>query len=58
VWLQAAMCVLVLGLTRLLLPEFGVAGAGLAWLVAQCVIAVFLLVSWSRWLVPVTEGSS
>ena len=58
VWLQAAMCVLVLGLTRLLLPEFGVAGAGLAWLVAQCVIAAFLLVSWSRWLVPVTEGSS
>jgi O-antigen/teichoic acid export membrane protein len=58
VWLQAAMCVLVLGLTRLLLPEFGVAGAGLAWLVTQCVIAAFLLVSWSRWLVPVTEGSS
>ncbi|WP_406836264.1 lipopolysaccharide biosynthesis protein [Streptomyces sp. AHU1] len=57
VGLQAAMCVLVLGLTRLLLPEFGVVGAGVAWLVTQCVIAVFLAVSWSRWLVPVTEGS-
>ncbi|MET7599239.1 hypothetical protein ABZS84_29865 [Streptomyces sp. NPDC005481] len=56
--LQAAMCVLVLGLTPLLLTEFGVVGAGIAWLVTQCVIAVFLLVSWSRWLVPVAEGSS
>ncbi|MER5470783.1 hypothetical protein ABZX90_19750 [Streptomyces sp. NPDC002935] len=56
--LQAAMCVLVLGLTRLLLPEVGVVGAGVAWLVTQCVIAVFLVASWSRWLVPVTEGSS
>lgn len=52
------MCVLVLGLTPLLLTEFGVVGAGIAWLATQCVIAVFLLLSWSRWLVPVAEGSS
>ncbi|MFJ5777104.1 lipopolysaccharide biosynthesis protein [Streptomyces sp. NPDC093094] len=56
--LQVAMCVLALGLTRLLLPEVGVVGAGVAWLVTQCVIAVFLVVSRSRWLAPVTEGSS
>ncbi|MFD5634960.1 lipopolysaccharide biosynthesis protein [Streptomyces sp. NPDC127077] len=58
VWLQAAMCVLVLGLTHLLLPVAGLAGAGVAWLVTQCLIAGFLVVSRSRWLVPVTEGSS
>ncbi|MET7691761.1 hypothetical protein ABZT06_27905 [Streptomyces sp. NPDC005483] len=56
--LQVAMCVMVLGLTKLLLPELGLVGAGVAWLVTQCVIAVFLLVSWSRWLVLVTERSS
>ncbi|WP_143074831.1 lipopolysaccharide biosynthesis protein [Streptomyces mangrovisoli] len=58
VGLQVAMCVLVLGLTHVLLPHFGVAGAGLAWLATQCVIALFLIASRSRWLVPVTEGSS
>ncbi|MFF3885505.1 lipopolysaccharide biosynthesis protein [Streptomyces sp. NPDC001914] len=58
VWLQVAMCVLVLGLTHLLLPEIGLVGAGVAWLVTQCLIAGFLLVSRSRWLVPVSEGSS
>ncbi|MXM64516.1 hypothetical protein GR925_13935 [Streptomyces sp. HUCO-GS316] len=56
--LQVAMCVLVLGLTRLLVPELGIVGAGVAWLVTQCLIGVFLVLSWSRWLVPVTERSS
>ncbi|MGW1064151.1 lipopolysaccharide biosynthesis protein [Streptomyces aureus] len=58
VWLQVVMCVLVLGLTRALLPHFGVVGAGIAWLVTQCLIAGFLIVTRSRWLVPVPEGSS
>lgn len=58
VGLQVATCVLVLGLTRLLLPEFGVVGAGIAWLVTQCVIAAFLVVSRSRWLVPQAERAS
>ncbi|MEU9169722.1 hypothetical protein AB0D34_18260 [Streptomyces sp. NPDC048420] len=58
VGLQVVMCVLVLGLTRLLLPELGVVGAGVAWLVTQGVIAVCLLMCWSRWLVPMTERSS
>jgi O-antigen/teichoic acid export membrane protein len=56
--LQVTMCVLVLGLTHLLLPWLGLVGAGVAWLVTQCVIAGFLLVCRSRWLVPVTERSS
>ncbi|MET7983647.1 MULTISPECIES: hypothetical protein [unclassified Streptomyces] len=58
VWLQVAMCVLVLGLTLLLLPVVGLVGAGVAWLATQCLVAAFLIVSRSRWLVPVTEGSS
>ncbi|MEV3967571.1 polysaccharide biosynthesis C-terminal domain-containing protein [Streptomyces sp. NPDC050698] len=50
VGLQIALCVLVLGLARLLLPEFGVTGAGAAWLVAECLIATPLLIRRSRWL--------
>lgn len=56
--LQVAMCVLVLGLTHVLLPRMGVTGAGVAWLVTQCLIAVPLLVFRRRWLVPVTARSS
>jgi O-antigen/teichoic acid export membrane protein len=56
--LQVAMCVLVLGLTHVLLPRMGVTGAGVAWLATQCLIAVPLLVFQRRWLVPVTERSS
>ncbi|KAB1146646.1 hypothetical protein F7R91_13715 [Streptomyces luteolifulvus] len=55
---QIAMCVLVLGLTKMLVPELGIVGAGVAWLVTQCAIALVLVLSWSRWLVPVTERSS
>jgi O-antigen/teichoic acid export membrane protein len=58
VWLQVTMCVLVLGLALLLVPVLGVTGAGVAWLTAQFLICVFLLVSRSHWLVPVTERSS
>lgn len=58
VTLQAVMCVMVLGLTHLLLPVLGLSGAGLAWLATQSVIALYLLLTWSRWLVPVNEGSS
>ncbi|MER6418828.1 hypothetical protein [Streptomyces sp. NPDC001137] len=56
--LQVAMCVLVLGLTHVLLPRMGVTGAGVAWLVTQCLIAVPLLLFRRRWLVPVTARSS
>ncbi|WP_367319371.1 lipopolysaccharide biosynthesis protein [Streptomyces sp. HUAS ZL42] len=58
VGLQIATCGLVLGLTVVLLPRFGVTGAGIAWLAAQCLIAVFLLACRSRWLVPATARSS
>lgn len=58
VGLQVTLCVLVLGLTHVLLPKLGVVGAGVAWLVTQCLIAVPLLVFQSRWLVPAPERSS
>ncbi|MFI2433600.1 lipopolysaccharide biosynthesis protein [Streptomyces sp. NPDC018693] len=51
VGLQVALCVLVLGLAGLLLPVLGVTGAGLAWLMAECLIAAPLLIWRSRWLV-------
>ncbi|MER7751664.1 phosphotransferase [Kitasatospora sp. NPDC097643] len=41
---------LALGLTAVLLEPLGVAGAGLAWLVAQCTVAAALLVRRSAWL--------
>lgn len=58
VGLQMTLCALVLGLTYALLPVLGVTGAGVAWLAAQCLIAAFLLMCPSRWLVPAAERSS
>ncbi|MFD7695296.1 lipopolysaccharide biosynthesis protein [Streptomyces sp. NPDC059805] len=57
VGLQVALCVLVLGLSRVLLPVLGVTGAGVAWLLAECLVAAPLLLLRSRWLVP-TSGST
>ncbi len=51
-----ALVGLVLGLTVLLLPPMGIAGAGLAWLLAQCAVAGVLLVGRSWWLPPLTDG--
>jgi len=50
VGLQAVLCVLVLGLTAWLLPVFGIAGVGVAWLLAECLLAVPLLLTLNRWL--------
>ncbi|GAA4872646.1 hypothetical protein [Kitasatospora terrestris] len=50
VGLQAALCVMVLTLTVLLLPVIGLAGVGLAWLVAESVLAVPLLLMLPTWL--------
>lgn len=40
VGMQAAVCVLALGLARLLLPRYGINGAAVAWLAAQVVVAL------------------
>ncbi|NUK24610.1 lipopolysaccharide biosynthesis protein [Streptomyces lunaelactis] len=58
VGLQIAMCVLVLGLTKALLPVLGINGAGVAWLVTQCLLALPLLIWRSRWLTAVPARSS
>ncbi|MER5734460.1 hypothetical protein ABT117_02130 [Streptomyces sp. NPDC002262] len=58
VGLQAAMCVLVLGLTVPLLPVLGIAGAGLAWLVTMCLLATPLLIRRARWLAAEPGRSS
>ncbi|MGW8353094.1 lipopolysaccharide biosynthesis protein [Streptomyces wedmorensis] len=58
VGLQVAMCVLVLGLTRLLLPVMGITGAGVAWLATMCLLAAPLLIWRTRWLTAVPGRSS
>ncbi|MFI8215019.1 lipopolysaccharide biosynthesis protein [Streptomyces sp. NPDC085932] len=58
VGLQLALCVLVLGLSGIFLPLMGLTGAGVAWLVAQCVLALHLLVRRSRWLPRSSETLS
>ncbi|MFJ9665088.1 lipopolysaccharide biosynthesis protein [Streptomyces sp. NPDC101219] len=50
VGLQCVLCVLVLGLATVLLPVLGLAGGGLAWLLAQSLLALWLVVRRSRWL--------
>jgi O-antigen/teichoic acid export membrane protein len=48
----AALAILVLGLTELLLPILGITGAGAAWLIGQSLVAAVLL--WRRdWWLPV-----
>ncbi|MFC1420352.1 lipopolysaccharide biosynthesis protein [Streptacidiphilus cavernicola] len=50
VLLQAVLCVLVLGLSVLLIPRLGVTGVGVAWLAAECALGLPLLVTLRRWL--------
>ncbi|WP_157597164.1 lipopolysaccharide biosynthesis protein [Streptacidiphilus rugosus] len=53
----AALALLVLGLTVLLLPVLGIAGAGAAWLIAQSLVAAVLL--WRReWWLPTPAPSA
>lgn len=58
VGLQIALCSLVLGFSLLLLPTFGITGAGMAWLAAECLIAAPLLIWRSRWLIPAPGRNS
>ncbi len=48
--LQAALLVVVLSLTVWLLPLYGLTGVGLAWLIAECLLALPLLLTLPRWL--------
>jgi len=40
-----SLCALILGLTYLLIAAYGIAGIGIAWLVGQTVVAVYLLLT-------------
>ncbi|QMU77480.1 hypothetical protein GXW83_19035 [Streptacidiphilus sp. PB12-B1b] len=57
VGLQAALCILVLGLSALLLPVMGVTGVGVAWLITECALGLPLLLTLRRWL-PVTTRTA
>lgn len=46
----ATVCATALGLTVLLLPRMGIAGAGVGWLTGQCIAATVLLARPSWWL--------
>jgi O-antigen/teichoic acid export membrane protein len=51
----AGLAIMVLGLTELLVPAWGITGAAAAWLIAQCVTASVLL--WRRsWWMPKRLG--
>jgi O-antigen/teichoic acid export membrane protein len=56
VGLQVAHAVLVIGLTIVLLPLYGLTGVGLAWLIACCAVALPLLLTMPRWI-RLPEGS-
>ncbi|MFE2013997.1 lipopolysaccharide biosynthesis protein [Streptomyces sp. NPDC059491] len=58
VGLQIAECVLVLGLTKLLLPVMGITGAGVAWLATTSLLAALLLICRTHWLTAETRRSS
>jgi O-antigen/teichoic acid export membrane protein len=54
--IQVAICVLVWGLSALLMEHLGITGVGAAWLVAQTATAA-VLVAWPRlWLPPRRHG--
>ncbi|WP_345414747.1 phosphotransferase [Pseudonocardia xishanensis] len=52
----AAAAVLVIGGSVVLVPALGLAGAGLAWLVGQSLVAVVILLATARWLPPGLSG--
>ncbi|GAA2748160.1 MULTISPECIES: lipopolysaccharide biosynthesis protein [Kitasatospora] len=55
--LRVAFALLVVGLVAGLLPAFGLTGVGAAWLIAECAIALPLLLTLNRWL-PKRTGRS
>ncbi|MEU5208471.1 hypothetical protein [Streptomyces sp. NPDC020742] len=54
--LQATLCALVLGLTVWLIPRYGITGVGAAWLLAECALALPLLIALPRWLPSPTRS--
>jgi O-antigen/teichoic acid export membrane protein len=46
--IQGTLCILLLGLSLILLPQIGINGVGLAWLISQSLVAVFLAITFLR----------
>jgi O-antigen/teichoic acid export membrane protein len=54
---QAALCIMVLGLSHLLLPRLGINGVGIAWLASYIIVAFVLAVTELRSiLIPMATG--
>ncbi|GAB7187746.1 hypothetical protein ATKI12_7577 [Kitasatospora sp. Ki12] len=58
--LQCAFCLLAVGLVVVLLPGYGLTGVGVGWLIAECLVALPLLVTLPRWLPrpPAASGAA
>lgn len=54
-WLNASMLLACLAASWLLLPHFGIAAVGIAWLAAQTAGALWVLATWRRIAHPVAE---
>jgi O-antigen/teichoic acid export membrane protein len=50
VMLRGGLCVIVLSLSYLLLPRWGIIGVGIAWCVGQSSLAIVVLLTQLRWV--------
>jgi O-antigen/teichoic acid export membrane protein len=50
VMLRGGLCVIVLSLSCLWLPRWGITGVGIAWCVGQCSLALVVLLTQLRWV--------
>jgi O-antigen/teichoic acid export membrane protein len=57
-WLNASMLVACLAASWVLLPEYGIAAVGIAWLAVQTAGALWVLATWRRIAHPVVETVS
>ncbi|MBT9150487.1 MAG: hypothetical protein DDT40_00659 [candidate division WS2 bacterium] len=46
--LTAFIAIATLGISYLLLPQMGILGAGIAWLVSQSIIALMIVAGWVK----------
>ena len=57
-FIQATLCILILGLSYLLLPIFGITGVGIAWLGSYTFVAGILLITQLHHLLPLHNPRS
>ena len=54
--MQAATCVLVLGVTTLLIGKIGIESVGVAWVTAQATVAAIMIPRLRQWVRPATSA--